>query len=33
VRRRAGFPLAHPFLLYDEEAVKSCRRLFHLGTH
>jgi hypothetical protein len=33
VRRSEGFRLAHPFILYDDEAVKSCRRLFHLGTH
>jgi hypothetical protein len=33
VRRNEGFRLAHPFLVHDDEAVKSCRRLFHLGTH
>jgi hypothetical protein len=33
VRRSEGFQLAHPFIVHDDEAVKSSRRLFHLCTH
>jgi hypothetical protein len=33
VRRNEGFRLGHPFLLHEDKTVKSCRRLFHLGTH
>jgi hypothetical protein len=33
VRGSEGFRHAQPFILHDDEAVKSSRRLFHLGTH